>query len=127
MGQRTAQRHWTVLETRTTTGCRSACAIIANRSGLDAGRMVRRRVETMTTAQSDPAAIRNAPKDMIWIPGGTFQMGSERHYPEEAPVHPVTVDGFWIDRCQVTNAQFRRFAKETGYVTVAEREPNPAD
>ena len=37
-------------------------------------------------------------RDMIWIPGGTFRMGSNDHYPEEAPVHHVTVDGFWIDR-----------------------------
>ena len=44
---------------------------------------------------------------MIQIPGGTFRMGSDRHYPEEAPVHRVTVDGFWIDRTPVTNRQFR--------------------
>jgi formylglycine-generating enzyme len=81
----------------------------------------------MTTTQSDPAAVRDAPKEMIWIPGGTFLMGSDHHYPEEAPAHPVSVDGFWIDRYQVTNAQFRRFVKETGYVTVAERVPNPED
>ena len=36
--------------------------------------------------------------DMVWISGGTFRMGSDRHYPEEAPAHQVTVDGFWIDR-----------------------------
>ena len=46
--------------------------------------------------------------DMIWIPGGSFRMGSDRHYPEEAPVHRVTVDGFWIDPTPVTNAQFRQ-------------------
>jgi formylglycine-generating enzyme len=63
---------------------------------------------------------------MVWIPGGTFMMGSNHHYPEEAPAHPVTVDGFWIDQYQVTNAQFRRFVKDTGYVTVAERVPDAA-
>jgi formylglycine-generating enzyme len=65
--------------------------------------------------------------DMVWIPGGTFAMGSDRHYPEEAPVHPVSVDGFWIDRTTVTNDQFARFVEATGYVTVAERAPDPAD
>ena len=44
---------------------------------------------------------------MVWIPGGTFRMGSDKHYPEEAPVHRVAVDGFWIDRTPVTNRQFR--------------------
>lgn len=66
-------------------------------------------------------------KDMVWIPGGMFLMGSNDHYAEEAPVHPVTVSGFWIDRTQVTNAAFRRFVKDTGYVTVAERVPNADD
>jgi formylglycine-generating enzyme required for sulfatase activity len=65
--------------------------------------------------------------DMIWIDGGEFMMGSDRHYPEEAPAHRVRVDGFWIDRHQVTNELFRRFVKETGYVTVAQRPPDPAD
>jgi formylglycine-generating enzyme required for sulfatase activity len=48
-------------------------------------------------------------------------MGSNNHYPEEAPVHSVTVDGFWIDPCQVTNEQFAAFVADTEYVTVAER------
>ena len=61
---------------------------------------------------------------MVWIPAGTFQMGSDDHYPEEAPAHPVTVSGFWIERTQVTNAAFRRFVKATGYVTLAERMPD---
>ena len=51
---------------------------------------------------------------MIWIAGGTFRMGSDQHYPEEAPVHRVTVDGFWIDRTPVTNRQFKAFVKATG-------------
>ena len=65
--------------------------------------------------------------DMVWISGGSFRMGSEDFYPEERPVHEVTVDGFWIDRFAVTNEQFARFATATGYTTVAERPLNPAD
>src|SRR6478672_742100 len=64
---------------------------------------------------------------MRWIPGGTFLMGSDAHYPEEAPAHRVAVDGFWIDTCAVTNKQFGAFVRATGYVTVAERSPDPAD
>ncbi len=66
-------------------------------------------------------------KDMLWIPGGTFLMGSNDHYPEEAPAHYVTVDGFWMDKYPVTNLQWSRFVKATGYVTVAERPSNPDD
>ena len=65
--------------------------------------------------------------DMIRIPGGMFRMGSDNHYPEEAPVHRVTVDEFWIDRTPVTNRQFTRFVRETGYVTTAEVPPDPND
>jgi formylglycine-generating enzyme required for sulfatase activity len=60
------------------------------------------------------------------VPGGTFTMGSDRHYPEEAPAHRVSVDGFWMDAAAVTNAEFARFVDETGYVTVAERPLDPA-
>jgi formylglycine-generating enzyme len=63
---------------------------------------------------------------MLWIPGGLFPMGSDRHYPEEAPAHPVSVDGFWMDRTPVTNAQFQKFVKETGHVTLAEQPADPA-
>ncbi|HEY2424757.1 MAG TPA: SUMF1/EgtB/PvdO family nonheme iron enzyme, partial [Pseudolabrys sp.] len=63
--------------------------------------------------------------EMIWIPGGTFAMGSNDHYPEEAPVHRVTVDGFWIDRTPVTNRQFKAFVKATGHTTLAEIPPDP--
>jgi sulfatase modifying factor 1 len=65
--------------------------------------------------------------DMVWIPGATFRMGSNDHYPEEAPVHRVTVDGFWIDRTPVTNRQFKQFVKATGHKTYAEIPPDPKD
>ena len=64
---------------------------------------------------------------MMRIPGGAFRMGSADFYPEERPVHDVTVDGFWMDRDEVTNDQFARFVAETGYVTVAERPLKPED
>jgi formylglycine-generating enzyme required for sulfatase activity len=63
---------------------------------------------------------------MVWVPGGTFRMGSERYYPEERPVHRASVDGFWMDRHPVTNARFACFAAATGYVTFAEMPPDPA-
>ncbi len=58
---------------------------------------------------------------MVWIPAGQFTMGSDRHYPEEAPAHHVSVGGLWIDPHPVTNAQFGAFVEATGYQTVAER------
>ena len=64
---------------------------------------------------------------MVWIPAGTFQMGSGHHYPEEAPVHRVTVDGFWMDQYTVTNDAFARFVEATGHVTFAERPPRAED
>ena len=64
---------------------------------------------------------------MIFVSGGTFRMGSDRHYPEEAPAHRVSVDPFWIDRTPVTNCQFREFVKATGHVTFAEIPPDPRD
>ncbi|KZS51245.1 formylglycine-generating enzyme required for sulfatase activity [Rhizobium sp. BK077] len=74
----------------------------------------------------DDAALRRQ-SDLVWIEGRTFMMGSDHHYPEEAPAHPVKVDGFWIERTPVTNRKFMEFAKVTGYVTVAETIPDPND
>src|SRR5262245_60374311 len=62
---------------------------------------------------------------MVRIPGGTFRMGSEKHYPEEAPVHRVAVSGFWIDAQPVTNRQFKEFVNATRHVTFAEVPPDP--
>jgi len=64
---------------------------------------------------------------MVWLPGGAFSMGSEDGRADEKPVHVVTVHGFWMDKTEVTNEEFARFVKETGYVTVAERVPEAKD
>ena len=64
--------------------------------------------------------------EMKWVPGGTFQMGSD-DFDDSKPVHAVTVNGFWMDEHEVTNAQFDKFVKATGYITVAERPLNPKD
>jgi len=71
--------------------------------------------------QADPIA------NMRPIPGGTFLMGSDKHYPEEAPAHRVKVDPFWIDPTPVTNRQFKEFVRATGHVTVAEVAPRAED
>ena len=81
---------------------------------------------TVSDRAPDSAAPTTRSADgMVWIPGATFAMGSDRHYPEEAPAHPVTVSGFWIDPGPVTNREFGRFVRKTGHVTVAERPPDP--
>jgi formylglycine-generating enzyme len=69
-----------------------------------------------------------APESMVWVPGGTFWRGCDDcGMWDTQPVHLVSVDGFWMDRAPVTNAQFASFVEATRYVTVAERKPNPAD
>jgi len=78
------------------------------------------------------APTRQAPGDppfpgMVWIPGGVFAMGSDKHYPEEAPVHRVEVDGFWMDARPVTNERFARFVEATNHVTFAEIPPRAED
>jgi formylglycine-generating enzyme required for sulfatase activity len=77
---------------------------------------------------SEVEAPRKAPaKNMVWVPEGSFLMGSEQFYPEERPVRRVSVDGFWMDEHPVTVAEFRRFVKATGYVTWAEIAPDADD
>ena len=60
---------------------------------------------------------------MVRLPGGSFLMGAEAGFPDELPVHRVHLRGFWIDKTEVTNQEFDRFVRATGYVTVAERKP----
>jgi formylglycine-generating enzyme required for sulfatase activity len=64
---------------------------------------------------------------MVWIPAQTTTLGSDHHYPEEAPAHQATTAGFWMQPHQVTNDQFSQFVSATSYVTVAERPLNPDD
>ena len=78
------------------------------------------------TADRTPGSICD-PEGMIRIPGGTFRMGSDAHYPEEAPVHRVAVDGFWMDRHPVTNREFEKFVEATSHVTLAEIPPDAKD
>ena len=75
-----------------------------------------------------PTATQAAPPGMVWVPGGEFWMGTEEeHMPDARPVHRVYVDGFWMDRTEVTNEQFARFVDATKHVTVAERPLDPKD
>jgi formylglycine-generating enzyme len=78
------------------------------------------------TVSSESTSEKAGRPGMEWIPGGEFTMGSDRHYREEAPAHRETVAGFWLDRWPVTNAQFRKFVEDTGYVTQAEIAPDAA-
>lgn len=65
------------------------------------------------------------PVGMRLVRGGRFRMGSDHHYPEEAPAHDVFVDDFLIDSTPVTNMQFAAFVQATGYITTAELPPDP--
>jgi formylglycine-generating enzyme len=67
------------------------------------------------------AACREIPEGMVWIEGGAFEMGSDAAYVEEGPRHEVFVDGFFIDRHEVTNREFAAFVAATGYMTMAEK------
>ena len=84
---------------------------------------------TVTPASStqDSVIIKESgetPRGMKWIPGGSFLMGNENSpHQDEQPVHAVTLDGFWLDETEVTNAQFLKFVEATRYKTVAERTP----
>jgi formylglycine-generating enzyme required for sulfatase activity len=79
----------------------------------------------MTSSEQGGNTLTSGIQGMIRIAGGTFRMGSDNHYPEEAPVHRVTVGSFLIDRTPVTNRQFKEFVRATGYITSAEIPPDP--
>jgi formylglycine-generating enzyme required for sulfatase activity len=83
-------------------------------------------VETAIPSASTNTESHSSPDGMVWIPGGRFWMGTD-HMEDAQPVHEVEVKGFWIDRTDVTNEEFARFVKETGYVTIAERPLDPKE
>ena len=94
--------------------------------------MSKRSVLVLLAALS--AGCGGAPEGMAWVPGGWYWRGCDDRRPDGGymyldanPVHRVHVDGFWIDRTEVTNAQFAKFVAETGYQTVAERQPKLED
>ena len=97
----------------------------------------RQAVPAATPHVNDTPAPGEAPNGMVWIPGGVFWMGTEDPTTmvcggtdpmnDARPVHLVAVDGFWMDATEVTNEQFERFVKATGYVTVAEKTPRQED
>jgi sulfatase modifying factor 1 len=90
------------------------------------------RARRATTGESTNASVSSPegepPPGMVWIPPGEFLMGSDDPmFADARPIHPVHVDGFWMDETEVTNAAFAGFVEATGYVTIAERRPDPAD
>ena len=91
----------------------------------------KRTSESSSQSSSQPPATApgEAPPGMVWIPGGPFLMGDDGEYAaaDERPIHAVRVDGFFMDTHTVTNVKFAEFVKATGYVTVAERAPNPEE
>ncbi len=102
---------------------------VVNPSGSDETKMPKK--EEMTAKSRDPREappverVKNiageTPKDMVFIKGGSFKMGSDHGMPYEAPVHEVTLDSYWIDKHEVTVAEFEKFVNETGYVTEGEK------
>lgn len=77
---------------------------------------------------NDHKPLAPVPAGMVWVPGGNFWMGTDdAHMPETRPWHRVTVDGFWMDKTDVTNVQFAQFVRATNYVTIAERTPRAED
>ncbi|MEJ7694276.1 SUMF1/EgtB/PvdO family nonheme iron enzyme, partial [Daejeonella sp.] len=74
------------------------------------------------------ASIDTVAEKMVWIPPGTFDMGSnDPAFADAQPIHKVNLKGFWMDEHEVTNAEYERFVKATKYQTVAEQPINPAD
>src|ERR1044072_7245812 len=86
-------------------------------------------MSVQTTAETTDAEHIAHPEraGMVWIPGGTFRMGSDKHYPEEAPAHRGAVNGVFIGRTPLTNRDFRKFINATGHVTFAEIKPRAED
>ncbi len=114
---------------------RACCVLPTSRAGLTPGRLpdpasarVPNSGEVIPTVVRECPAPGPTPEGMVWFPSGRFSMGSDYEpFGDARPIHAVELEGFWMDRTPVTNEQFARFVRETGYVTVAERKPDPKD
>ena len=116
--------------------CEDGISAARAKAGLHSGGATATAVAQQSTPQAAPAgtaprvnsttAPGPAPEGMVWIPGGEFWMGAD-DFPDAKPWHLVYVDGFWMDKTEVTNGQFEKFVKATKYVTVAERTPRAED
>ena len=104
-----------------TAGCAAAFALAACSETEEAPALPDNAVDFAATKSCETPS--DAP---IQLAGGTFLMGREDIYAEEGPLRQTTVDGFWIDRHEVTNRQFAEFVKVTGYKTIAEKPVDPA-
>jgi sulfatase modifying factor 1 len=104
-----------------------AGGLLAGGAGLVAGRwlLAQPRLDTPRPMVRASSGM-DAPRDMLWVPGGSFSMGSDHplSQPNERPPHAVRVGPFWMDRTHVTNDQFAAFVRATGHVTSAERTPD---
>lgn len=78
-------------------------------------------------AMGHEVVFRGSKTNMVYIPGGKFWMGSVDGQTDEKPVHEAEVEGFWMDKTEVTNEEFEKFVRATGYITIAERKPDPKD
>jgi formylglycine-generating enzyme len=104
----------------------SGCAKVNQSSG--SGASPKALIDPGPSSSTQATSPGPAPEGMVWIPGGSFSMGADDPEMTDAkPVHDVTVAGFWMDRTEVTNRLFSQFVAATGYVTVAERKPDPKD
>jgi formylglycine-generating enzyme required for sulfatase activity len=102
------------------------CDTGVSRHSLHAASLINENEQDAASAKS--SSSQKFHEGMVWIPGGRFWMGTTHAQMEDArPVHQVEIKGFWMDRTDVTNEEFARFVKATGYVTIAERPLSPKE
>jgi sulfatase modifying factor 1 len=113
---------------KTTTAATTVQPVASKKKAICCESNIPKRFASLSTNQVTVPDLKTAAshKGMIWIKPGTFMMGADNSQasPDEYPKHRVTVDGFWMDATEVTNAEFAEFVKATHYVTVAERKPD---
>lgn len=93
--------------------------------GFEVARLLRKQNAAAQIEKAGQLSPMFSTNGMVWIAGGEFLMGSSRGQSDEQPIHKVRVSGFWMDQHEVTNEKFAQFAKETGYITDAEKIPDP--